>query len=238
MLGCSDIIKKLRNFPVQKTATTLIVDTALNAGLGCLASVCGANFLGLNRNTAAQMGAAGNAVFGASRSMAISTYNHFTNAEVKSDQEGKQQKTVQEQPKKNLCEGVSSFFSSHVIRKIETEAEWKPLEDKKESPQPVDYAATVGKGLFVMGKYISYGILGNMLGYAMLGMPSSFSLGQAVTTTTIGSSMLVALPVFIAAVALCAASCSEKCVDASDICMDIICCDDDKENQGRSGLRR
>lgn len=229
MPGCTGtIIKKLKKFPVEKAAGTVIMDAALNAGVGCLASTLGANVLGFDRTTAAQMGAAGNAVFGAARSLTNYTWNYFTSPEENSNQEN-----LQEEPKKSLREKVSNCFTSYT--KIPEEA---PPEQKSTVAQIKKGTEFVGKSLFLMGKYISYSVLGAMLGYAMLNMPSNYKIEDVAATSATGSALLAAMPIFIAAVMLCAPYCAGKIIDVSDKCIDTICCDSDDDIERQQRPRR
>jgi|SRR5579872_7104293 len=208
MPGCSDIIKKLRKFPAQQAAENLIVDTTINAALGCWASVTGAEILGLDTTTAARNGALGVGVFGAARSLASSVCDYIN----KPDEEEKKEEKKQEQ--KSFGNRASSYV--HNTFSIPKATEQKP--EQKEAA-PTDYAPIITAVFVLITKYMFYGTFGTMMGDMMLNMPAKIE--DAAESAAIGSAILIAMPFVLLAVGKCAYHCVDKCIDAEDA----ICCD-------------
>ncbi len=216
MPGCSDIIKKLRDFPVKDTAITFAFDAAVNTVLGCAASAMGAETLGLDEGTAAKIGAVGGLVFGASRSLAYSTYKHFTKKDETPPNPASSHNT--------FGRNVYNFYHNQFVKQGMMESEATPLTEQN-ALLPVNHASMAREGILLAGKYVSYAVLENMLGYFLLNKPPEFSLQETATSGATGSAELEGIVLFIAFVAYSAPYLSNKFIEGTDACLDAISCE-------------
>lgn len=221
------ISEKLRECPAKKIGKKVLIETAINTIIGCLASSLGAKTLGFNQAEGAAMGAAGHAVFSACRSLISSIYHYCKNAEAELKQE-----PVKEASQESPLIAPPKSYSANVINLFKNQLRNQDMLDSH-TLQPVDYAA-IARGTFLnMAKYVSYGVIGNMLGYLLLKMTPEFAPLEAATTGATGAAELLAVCFFVAAVGYCAPYLSNKCVDGFDAFMDAICCDESARQSTR-----
>lgn len=208
------ITEKFRDFPVKQTAKKLVIDTAINTLIGCLASSLGSKTLGLDQGEGAAIGAAGNAVFGACRSLISSIVEHCKSPEP--EEKALDSNTTLTSEHTNYYRNVANLFKNQLRK--------QGMLDSHELT-PADHAAIARGTVLRMVKYDSFGIIGNILGYALLNLPPEFTLEQAALTGATGAAELLGACLFVASVAYCAPYLSNKFVDAFDAITAAICCD-------------
>ena len=214
MPGCRDILTKLKTLSPKKVGISFVVDTAVDTVVGCGAGALGAGALGLDREVGAQMGAAGNAVFGAARSLVNSVYKHVTAPEIKEQPEQKEQK-------RSLRKIASSYLFSY--KQNETTA----LQPAQEEQKEINYMVT----LFNLLKYPCEIFTGCLIGYGILNMPKEFSITDVAESSAVGVGIEAGMCIFVGVAALIAPYLADKCVEAEDLC----CGDADDYRTRRGG---